>query len=203
MVRLLLAEDHILVRQSIRAFLHDAGYAVIGEAGTGVEAVRLARELKPDLILMDIHLPEMNGIDAVRQIRQQSPDVRIIALTAYNEKVYQQALAGLGVDDFILKTAEFSVLLQSIQKAVRDQPPNSLSEATADPRLTEREIEVLRGAARGRTNKQIGVELDISARTVQVHLHTIFQKLGVANRTEAVLRAMSLKLIPSTDRDSD
>lgn len=193
MTRLLLAEDHILVRQSIRAFLVDAGYTVIGEAGTGTDAVRLTNQLKPDLVLMDIHLPQMNGIDAVRQIRQQSPGVRIIALTAYNEKAYQQALADLGVDDFILKTAEFSVLLHSIQKVMGEQP------VSPDHRLTEREIEVLRGAARGWTNKQIGVELDISARTVQVHLHTIFQKLAVASRTEAVLRAMSLKLIPSND----
>lgn len=204
MPRLLLVEDHILVRQSIRAFLEEAGFVVIGEAGNGVEALQLIRELHPEVVLLDIHLPEMNGIETARQIRQQWVDIRIIVLTAYNETVYQRALKAIGIHDFVLKTAEFSELLERIKNVMR-MPLNAPADAplelceNADYRLTEREIEVLRGAAQGWTNKQIGVQLDISARTVQVHLHTIYQKLNVANRTEAVLRAIALNLIPRID----
>lgn len=204
MSRLLLVEDHILVRQSIRAFLEEADFVVVGEAGNGVEALQLIREFHPDVVLLDIHLPEMNGIETARQIRQQWSGIRIIVLTAYNETVYQRALTAIGIHDFVLKTAEFSELLERI-KNVMKMPLNAPAGAplelieNADYRLTEREIEVLRGAAQGWTNKQIGVQLDISARTVQVHLHTIYQKLNVANRTEAVLRAIALNLIPRID----
>jgi NarL family two-component system response regulator YdfI len=209
MPRLLLVEDHILVRQSIRAFLEEAGFVVIGEAGSGVEAIQLIRELHPDVILLDIHLPEMNGIETARQIRQQWADIRIIVLTAYNETAYQRALKAIGIHDFVLKTAEFSELLERI-KNVMKMPLNSPPAAVpfdlvenADYRLTEREVEVLRGAAQGWTNKQIGVQLDISARTVQVHLHTIYQKLNVANRTEAVLRALALDMIPAINEETE
>lgn len=209
MPRLLLVEDHILVRQSLRAFLEDAGCMVVGEAGNGVEALQLIRELRPDLILLDIHLPEMNGIEIARQIRLQWSDICIIVLTAYNETAYQRAFAAMGIYDFVPKTAEFSELLTHIKAAIKTrlalQPANVPPESseTMDYRLTEREIEVLRGAAQGWTNKQIGVQLDISARTVQVHLYTIYQKLNVANRTEAVLRALTLKMIPRIDGEAE
>ncbi len=208
MARLLLVEDHVLVRQSIRAFLQDANY-VIGEAGTGAEALRLIPDLKPDLVLLDIHLPEMNGIAVARQIRQQWPNIRIVVLTAYNEKAYQAALAEVGVHDFILKTVELSELLlrinQVLDTPIEWQIASTLSGVGGDVDywLTEREVEVLQGAARGWTNKQIGVQLDISARTVQVHLYTIYQKLNVSNRTEAVLRALALNLIANTDGVSE
>lgn len=209
MPRLLLVEDHILVRQSIRAFLEEAGFIVVGEAGNGSEALQLIGELHPNVVLLDIHLPEMNGIETARQIRQQWSDVRIIVLTAYNEAAYQRALTAIGIHDFVLKTAEFSELLARIKNAMNlpatPQPIEIPFDAldTAAYRLTEREIEVLRGAAQGLTNKQIGVQLDISARTVQVHLSTIFQKLDVANRTEAVLRALALKIIPGIDKEAE
>lgn len=199
MTRLLLAEDHVLVRQSIRAFLENAGFTVVGEAGTGVEAVTLAHALRPDVIVMDIHLPEMNGIEATRRIRRQHPDLRIVALTAYNEKAYQRALSDAGADAFVLKTAEFSELLSVIQRviAARPAPPQPLPPSAY--LLTERETEVLACARRGWTNKQIGLHLGISDRTVQVHLQAIYQKLGVTNRTEAVLRGLTLNLIEAID----
>ncbi len=205
MTRLLLVEDHVLVRQSIRAFLQDAHLAVIGEAGTGTEAIHLIDELNPDLVLLDIHLPEMNGIELARQMRRRWPHIRIIALTAYNESIYQRELAKIGIYDFILKTAELSELLAAIQRVIHeplttDQPFLSLLPSEPNQqRLTEREIDVLRGAAKGWTNKKIGLRLNISARTVQVHLHTIYQKLNVSNRTEAVLSALALKLISQSD----
>lgn len=208
MTRLLLVEDHVLVRQSIRAFLQDAGFSVVGEAGTGVEALQLISDLRPDVILLDIHLPEMNGIEVARQVRQQWPEIRVVALTAYNEKAYQRALMALGVHDFILKTVELSELLQRLNNALNKPVPAPTTARFSPPdevdyRLTEREGEVLQGVAKGWTNKQIGHRLDISARTVQVHLYTIYQKLKVANRTEAVLRALALNMIPRTDGDME
>lgn len=200
MTRLLLIEDHVLVRQSIRAFLQGAAFEVVGEASTGSEAVQLTITLQPDLVIMDIHLPDMSGIEATRRIRRQCPDVRVIALTAYNERAYQRALRDAGADGFVLKTAEFSELVNVIQQVMvngQDQLaiiPQVEASSSANP-LTERELEVLACAARGWPNKQIGVHLEISDRTVQVHLQAIYQKLSVTNRTEAVLRALVLGIV--------
>ncbi|NWF71222.1 MAG: response regulator transcription factor [Chloroflexi bacterium] len=203
MTRLLLVEDHVLVRQSIRAFLQGAAFEVVGEASTGSEALQLALELQPDLIIMDLHLPEMSGIEATRQIRRQCPHIRVIALTAYNEKAYQRALREAGADGFVLKTAEFSELVQGIRQVIDSgqstaMTPRVVSSDTNNP-LTERELEVLVCAARGWPNKQIGAHLEISDRTVQVHLQAIYQKLNVTNRTEAVLRAMVMGIVHPTE----
>jgi DNA-binding NarL/FixJ family response regulator len=200
MVRILLVEDHVLVRQSIRAFLEDASYEVVGEAGTGIEAVQLTLKMMPDLVIMDIHLPEMSGIEATRRIRRQFPEVRIIALTAYNEPAYQRALLNAGANGYVLKTAEFSELLSVIQQVTIqhinllaiDHSFEKLHPATS---LTDREIEVMEAVGRGWTNKQIAAHLNISDRTVQVHLQAAYQKLGVANRTEAALHAIALGII--------
>jgi DNA-binding NarL/FixJ family response regulator len=198
MTRILLVEDHILVRQSISAFLSSAGLLVVGEAGSGPEAVALAWSLQPDVIVMDIHLPGMSGIEAARQILAQQPQTRLIALTAYNEQAYQRALFEVGAAAFVLKTDEFSVLLAAIQRVTQTQLPASAS-AAQPTLLTERERQVLLCAARGWTNKQIGQHLGISDRTAQVHLQAIYHKLNVTNRTEAVLRGLALNLIPNLD----
>jgi DNA-binding NarL/FixJ family response regulator len=196
--RLMLVEDHILVRQSIRTFLENAAFTIIGEASTGHEAVQMALELKPELVIMDIHLPAMNGIEATRSIRRHCPDVRVIALTAYNEQAYYRALSDAGVSGFVLKTAESAELLDMIERVLGDEqrpPPTSPAAQTTPSLLTERELEVLACAARGWTNKQIGMHLKISDRTVQVHLQAIYEKMQVANRTEAVLRALALGML--------
>ena len=204
MARLLLVEDHVLVRESIRGFLREASFDVVGEASTGVEAVQLAEALQPDLVLMDIHLPEMSGIEATRRIRQRSPQIRVLALTAYDEKAYQRALVSAGASGFVLKTAALSELLDEIRRALHESAPPGIDENDGetkppDYQLTEREHEVLTCAARGWTNKQIGTHLAISDRTVQVHLQTIYQKLNATSRTEAVSRAIALSLISPID----
>lgn len=204
MTRILLVEDHVLVRQSLSAFLTSVGLEVVGEASNGAQAVALANELAPDIIIMDIRLPVMNGVEAAKQLLAQRPQTHIIALTAYNEQAYQRALAQIGVEAFVLKTAEFSELLRAIEQ-VSGQPTSGASASTPEqtPTLTERERQVLSCAARGWTNKQIGQHLGISSRTAQVHLQAIYQKLDAANRTEAVLRGLSLNLIPPLDVDGD
>lgn len=194
MTRLLLAEDHILVRQSIRAFFEAEAFEVVGEAGDGLEAVRLAAHHLPDLVIMDIHMPGMNGIEATRRIRQAHPSIRVIALTAYDDEVYQRALMEAGVDAFVLKTVAFAELLAVIRAILPTSTESDPPKNTAF-HLTERELEVLKAAAQGWTNKQIGVRLHISDRTVQVHLQAIYHKLGASNRTEAVSRGIATGLI--------
>lgn len=200
MHRLLLVEDHVLVRQSLSAFLRGASFDVVGEASTGLEAVHMADELTPDLIIMDVHLPGMSGIEATRLIRQGSRAVRIVALTAYNERAYQRALEQAGADGFVLKTASFDELLAEIARVMAEKPERQRSADTLPAlQLTQREHEVLACAALGWTNKQIGLHLSISDRTVQVHLQTVYHKLGATSRTEAVSRAIALGIISPID----
>jgi DNA-binding NarL/FixJ family response regulator len=199
-MRILLVEDHVLVRQSISAYLSGAGLTVVGEAGDGLEAVELAAQLQPDVVVMDVHLPTINGVEATRRILAHSPQMRVVALTAYNEQAYQRALMEIGAAAFVLKTAELSALLKTIYEVTNQPAAASASPVHPSPiTLTEREQQVLMCAARGWTNKQIGSHLGISDRTAQVHLQAIYQKLNVTNRTEAVLRGLSLNLIPQID----
>jgi DNA-binding NarL/FixJ family response regulator len=206
MISVLLAEDHKIVRQGTRMYLESVGVQVLGEATTGAEAVRMARELQPDVVIMDIHMPELTGIEATRRIRQENENIRVLVLTAYDEPAYVHALLDAGADGFVLKTAEFSQLHKALQEIAGGH--SAFEEATlaraeqymqsSNPLiegLTERELDVLTQAARGQTNKQIGKALFISDRTVQGHLQNIYQKLGVTTRTEAVTAGLSRGLI--------
>jgi DNA-binding NarL/FixJ family response regulator len=193
MLRLLLVDDHVLVRQSIRAFLESEAFEVVGEAGEASAALVLAAELQPDLVMMDIRLSGgMNGIDAVRVLRERHPEMRVVVLTAYDDSVYRQAMQSVGAEGFVSKTAPFSDLLAVIRNVMADR---LAGETQNRPRLTEREREVLTAAAKGWTNKQIGLNLHISDRTVQVHLQAIYAKLGASSRVEAISRAMQWGLL--------
>ncbi len=202
MIRVLLAEDHKIVRQGTRMYLESMAIEIVGEATTGVEAVKLARELRPDVVVMDIHMPELTGVEATRRIRHENKEVRVLVLTAYDDPAYIHALLDAGADGFVLKTAEFSELYRALQdvavgrmafndemlaKAAQyGQNTSMLTEG-----MTDREVEILSYAARGLTNKQIAKDLFISDRTVQGHLQNIYQKLHVATRTEAVTAAVT------------
>lgn len=203
-LRVLLAEDHHIVRQGIRLFLEDRGLEVVGEAANGQEVVDMMHTLKPDVVIMDIHMPGLTGIEATRRIRHERADVRVLVLTAYDNPAYVRALLDAGADGFVLKTAELSELLRALQEVadgrlVFDAEVLARVRGESEPfyeELSEREIEVLRCAAKGLTNKQIGEALFISDRTVQGHLQRIYSKLNVATRTEAVTLAMQRGLIP-------
>lgn len=193
-MRVLIAEDHAIVRQGTRLLLESAGLHVIGEAVDGEQAVQMARELRPDVVLMDVHLPHLTGIEATRRIRRELPQVRVLVLTAYDDPVYVAALLAAGADGFILKTANRQELLAALRDVAAGQrsfPPVPQPGAPEGCPLTEREHEILQQAARGLTNKQIGAALFISDRTVQGHLQNIYHKLGVATRTEAVTTALT------------
>lgn len=210
MMRVLLAEDHKIVRQGTRMFLESMGVEVIGEATTGVEAVRLARELQPDVVLMDIHLPELTGVEATRRIRHDNPETRVLVLTAYDDPPYVQALLEAGADGYVLKTAEFSQLYRALQEVAIGRTAfdaevmakaarHAQESAALVEGLTDRELEILGFAARGLTNKEIGRHLFISDRTVQGHLQNVYQKLGVGTRTEAVTAGLARGIIALTD----
>ena len=206
-IRVVLADDHAVVRKGIREFLEEAGdIQVIAEATTGAEAVALTLEHRPDVAVLDIQMPEMSGIEATRQIKAQAPGVHVLVLTAYDDDPYIFAMLQAGASGYVLKTAPSEELVRAVQAVARGEsaldpavtakvmaqlasgrPPGAQAAVEG---LTERELEVLRLAAQGQTNRAIGHKLGISDRTVQGHLANIFGKLRVSTRTEAVLLAM-------------
>jgi NarL family two-component system response regulator LiaR len=206
-IRVVIADDHNVVRKGIRDLLSDEDdIAVIGEARNGHEAVDLATALLPDVVVMDIAMPELSGVEATRQIRAAAPGVRVLVLTAYADDPYIYSLLDAGAASYILKTAESREIVRAVRATAAGQTaldpavaPRLIARltrptATGDT-LTDRELDVLRHAARGLTNKQIGAELQISDRTVQNHLANIYAKLNVASRTEAVTEALQRSLI--------
>jgi len=206
-IRVVIADDHNVVRKGIRELLADeADIAVVGEARNGHEAVDLASALLPDVVVMDIAMPELSGVEATKQIRASVPGVHILVLTAYDDDPYIYGLLDAGAIGYILKTAEGREIVRAVRAAAAGQAaldpavaPRLIARLTQPPKsgevLTEREAVVLRLAARGLTNKQIGADLQISDRTVQNHLANIYAKLGVASRTEAVTEALQRGLI--------
>jgi DNA-binding NarL/FixJ family response regulator len=206
-IRVVLADDHAVVRKGIREFLEEEGdIAVVAETGDGDEAVALVSEHQPDVAVLDIHMPGVSGIDATRRIKANYPEVRVLILTAYDDDPYVFALLQAGASGYILKTADSGDLVQAVRavhrgdsaldpavlKKVVDQLASGrpLAAQGAVESLTDREIEVLRLATKGQTNKAIGQALGISDRTVQGHLANIYGKLGVGSRTEAVTAAL-------------
>lgn len=208
-ITVLLADDHAVVRKGIREFLEeDDQILVVAEATNGSDALRLAGELRPEVAVLDIQMPGMTGIEVTRQIKAAFPEVRVLILTAYDDDPYVFALLRAGADGYLLKSADSADLVRSVKAVAgggRVLDPAVASKVVAQvttgrpataqgqiEALSERELEVLQLAGRGYTNKAIGLELNISDRTVQGHLATIYGKLQVSSRTEAVTRALKL-----------
>jgi len=207
-ITILIAEDHVVVRESIRQFLErEAKLEVVGEASDGEEAVQMASQLKPDVIIMDISMPKLNGIEATRRIKAQQPSATILILTAYDYEQYIFPLLEAGAAGYLLKDISGrelvsaietvykgeAVLYPSVARKVMERIRQTRVESSgghASDLLTEREIAILKMAAKGMSNSDIADELHLSARTIESHLATIFNKLGVGSRTEAVIKAM-------------
>ena len=206
-IRVILADDHAVVRRGIREFLEDAGdIEVVAEADDGAEALHLIEEQRPDVAVLDIRMPEVTGVEATRRIKRQHPGVRVLILTAYDDDPYVFALLQAGADGYVLKTASSEELVSAVRTVCRGESALSPEIASKVVRqamagrpvgaaeqveaLTGRELEVLRLAAQGLTNRAIGHRLGISHRTVQGHLQSIYGKLAANSRTEAVTEAL-------------
>lgn len=208
-IKVVLADDHAVVRKGIREFLEEPGdIVVVTEASTGDQALAAIREHQPDVAILDIQMPEGTGLEVTRAVRTEQLPVGVLILTAYDDDPFVMTALQAGANGYVLKTAEPEeivaavravyegesaldpAILAKVMSQLTGSPPLSLVEA-----LSAREIEVLRLVGRGLTNKAIGILLNISDRTVQGHLANVFSKLAVANRTEAVTRAIQLGLI--------
>jgi len=207
-IRVLLAEDHVLVREGTRELIRrERDMEVVGEAGDGEEAIELVTKLRPDVVLMDIAMPKVNGIEATKRIKQLYPATAVLILTAYDNEQYIFALLEAGAAGYLLKNVRRAELIDAVRsvyagesvlhpvvtrkvlerfKGTKGMP----GEGGGRDILSEREMEVLRLASKGISNKDIARELVVSVRTVQAHLGNIFNKLGVGSRTEAVLYAL-------------
>jgi DNA-binding NarL/FixJ family response regulator len=210
-IRVILADDHAVVRTGIRLFLERAkDIQVVAEAANGEEAILLIEEKQPDVAVLDIQRPQATGIEVCRKVRANHWPVGVLILTSYDDDPYVSAVLKAGANGYVLKTASPDEIIAAVQdvfqgKSVLDATilPKVLAQI-ADPKfssvivpLTDREVEILIHVARGMTNKVIGINLNISDRTVQGHIARIFEKLQANSRTEAVMCAISLGILPS------
>ena len=209
-IRILIADDHPVVREGLFAMLsRESDFEVVGEARDGVEAVNKAKELSPEVVLMDLRMPELDGVEAMNQIKSAKPETKFIILTTYSDDEYIFRGIEAGARGYLLKDAPREELFKAIravhrgesliQPVVASKILDRLTElsrrAPSGEELSERELEVLRLMAKGAANKEIGVELSIAQSTVKTHISTIFQKLGVNDRTEAVTEALKKGII--------
>ena len=205
-IRVLITDDHGVVRQGLRMYLGlDPELEVVGEAANGEEALRMARELGPDVVLMDLLMPVMDGIAATGKIRAELPDVEVIALTSVLEDASVSGAVRAGAIGYLLKNTEADDLGRAIKAAADGQvqlAPEAAMRLMREVRapespeaLTERETEVLKLVARGKANKQIAHELFVGEKTVKAHVSSILAKLGVQSRTQAALYALRIGLV--------
>ncbi len=209
-IRVMLADDHILMREGIRQLLEcDSTIEIVGEVSNGEQCIQMIRKVKPQVLLLDINMPVKNGIEVLKEIRQNKWNVKVLILTVHNEIEYLLKALDIGVDGYILKESEFSELQKAIhavfsgesyiqpslipilnnRMVLRDKDKDKIEE------LTKRELEVLIEVANGKLNKEIANELKISERTVKNHISNIFKKIDVSDRTQAAVFAIKNDLI--------
>jgi NarL family two-component system response regulator LiaR len=207
-ISVVIADDHAVVRQGLRMFLSlDAELDVVGEAANGQEALRLAHELRPDVVLMDLIMPVMDGIAAIGAIRREVPDTEVVALTSVLEDASVIGAVRAGAIGYLLKDTNAEELGRAIKAAAAGQvqlAPEAAARLMGEVRapampdpdpLTGRETDVLRLIAQGRANKEIALELGIGEKTVKTHVSNILAKLGLQSRTQAALHAMNAGLL--------
>lgn len=210
MIKILIADDHLIIRQGLRLILEtETDFELIGEASDGNEAVSLCKKLKPDVVLMDLRMPNMDGLTAIEKLRAEQPNSAVVILTTFNED--ELMLRGLqaGAHGYLLKDTDRNTLFNTIRAAARGETllkpeimarllsQNATTQTTAHApiNLTERELEVLNAVARGERSKEIAVQLGISERTVKAHLASIYNKLGVDSRAAAIAVAAQSGLL--------
>ena len=209
--RLLLVDDHKLLRQGLRRAVEEAGFDVVGEAGDGDEAVRLASSLRPDLVLMDVSMPVLDGIEATRRLRATAPEARVVILTMHGEEEVIDRALRAGAVAYLLKdctTEEVANTLRAVAAGETDLSadlarsmlaeipgPDQGGTAPPSPLLSQREAEVLQLFADGSSTVEVGQKLFISAKTVKNHLASIYEKLDARDRTQAVLTAVRMGII--------
>lgn len=217
MIRVLLADDHALVREGTRRLLEtEDDVVVVAEAASGEEAIEAARRFHPDIAIVDIAMPGIGGINATRAIKEEHPETAVLMLSAYDDEPYLMALLEAGAAGFLLKNVHGQELVKALRAVARGESvlppalaeklmrrlatqPRPTEQQPAAQQLSERELDVLRLAARGLPNKEIARRLNLSIRTVHSHLANIFAKMHVGSRTEAVLLALREGLISLQD----
>jgi len=219
-IRIIIADDHKVVREGTRELLQkENDLEVVGEAGDGEEAVDLVKKLKPDVVIMDIAMPRLNGIEATKQIKELFPRMVVLILTGYEYDQYVFALLEAGAAGYLLKDVRGQEVIEAVRAVHAGESvlhpvvarkaldhfvhPESKGDPPKFQALTDREIEVLRLAAKGHGNKEIAAELDLSVRTIQAHLGNIFNKLKVGSRTEAVIIGLKNGLLTLDDIKED
>jgi len=207
MIRVLVVDDHPVVRQGLSAMLRwEPDLEIVGEAADGQEAVRLILEQRPDVVLLDLRLPGLSGVEVMRQVRAQAPAVRFLVLTTYDTDMYIAPALAAGARGYLLKDATPDELMNGVravmqghaalEPAVAARMLERMSGSEAGGELSERELEVLRLLVDGASNKGIAQRLSLSENTVKAHLSHIFNKLGVQSRAEAVAVALQRGLVP-------
>lgn len=206
-IHVLLADDHPVVRNGIRNLLEmSPDIKVVGEAEDGRQTLRMVEELRPDVLLLDMEMPDMNGVEVARQLQAQKAPVRVLALSAYDDPQYIRSLLSSGAAGYLTKDEAPEAIIEAIQGVWRGQD-GWLSRRVAarmtvwtrdepdDMGLTQRELQVLKAVAAGKTNQEVGVDLGISDKTVEKHLESIFSKMGVSSRVEAAVLAIREGLV--------
>lgn len=214
-IRILIADDHRVVREGLAAILKSrSDMDVVGEATNGIEVIEKAKTLKPDVILMDVSMPQMNGVEATRAIRKLSPEIGIVVLTMHDDDATIFDLVRTGVHGYLLKDADSSEIIKAIQSVYKGESMihpsiarkilGELSHTGSErvkkaPRnaydLSAREVDVLRRVAKGKTNKEIASELQLSEKTIKNHIRNIFHKMEVYDRTEAAIKGVQEGII--------
>jgi len=212
MIKIIIADDHLIVRQGLRLILEtESDFELVGEASDGAEALKLCKKLKPNVVLMDLRMPNMDGLTAIERLQTGQPDVAVVILTTFNED--ELMLRGLqaGARGYLLKDTNRSTLFDTIRAAARGETllkPEVMARVLSQKHspavkdsiqnfgnLTERELEVLINIAKGARSKEVAVQLGISERTVKAHLASIYNKLGVDSRAGAVAKAIQIGLL--------
>jgi NarL family two-component system response regulator YdfI len=212
MIKILIADDHLIIRQGLHLILEtENDFELVGEASDGAEAIRLCKQLKPDVVLMDLRMPNMDGLTAIDKLHVEQPDIAVVILTTFNEDALLYRGLQAGARGYLLKDTDRATLFNTIRAAARGETllkpeimirllaqakqPAGNSISIESVNLTDRELEVLRSVARGERSKEIAAQLGISERTVKAHLASIYNKLGVDSRAAAIAVAARMRLL--------